>query len=175
MARKVYKGTTVSLEFPYPAGYDSTYSYTVQAASVSTVLTGLTISADDSLKVEAPATATTVWAPASYRLHIRAEKGAEVFVFNCGYVQVLPSVFIDGAKAVDPDSNVQPPKTWREKLLVAAKQALLNAAGSGAISFSTDGGTTSFQTREELMSFIRGLEREIQSRRKGRRFRVYQV
>lgn len=176
MARKVYKGTSLSVEFEYPSGYDNTYSYMVSAASVAATLSGLVVTPGEStFEVSALATATAGWKPAKYRLQVRAEKEETVEIINCGYLEVLPSVFSDGAKAVDPDSTAQPPRTWRENVLVAAKAALLNFSGSGVISVNYDGGGQSFQTREELMSFIRILEREVHSRRKGRRFRVYQV
>ena len=68
MERKVYKGDSLSLEFPYPDEYDDTYSYAVRGASTTTVLTGLTVAATDVLKVEADGGSTSGWKAGKYRI-----------------------------------------------------------------------------------------------------------
>ena len=164
---RVYIGSTYKATFPYPDGLNDTYTYQVIGASGTSVLMENVFTVDGSsgnIKVTAD---TTSWKAGEYQLQVRATKDAEVVIRSLGYVCAVPSVFSAGAKAIDPNSTAQKPKTQRERILAAAWTALENASDNSAISVSTDGFSTSFESRGELLRFINDMEKYVAAE-KGR-------
>ena len=163
---KVYIGSTFQATYEYPFGLNDTYAYQVIAASGTSVLmeNAFAVDGSDNIKVTAD---TTSWKAGEYQLQVRATKDAEVVIRSLGYVCAVPSVFSAGAKAIDPNSTAQKPKTQRERILAAAWTALENASDNSAISVSTDGFSTSFESRGELLRFINDMEKYVAAE-KGR-------
>ena len=73
-------------------------------------------------------------------------------------VRVIKSITIDGER--------EQPSLPEEEMLAAAQQALLTASGTGAVSISAGGQSTTFQSRNELLSFIQRLENRIADKRR---------
>ena len=67
-------------------------------------------------------------------------------------------------------TNPTQPQTPNEKMLAAAYKALENASGSTAISVSTGENSFSFETRDDLLSFITRLETRIRKAKRGTPF-----
>ena len=74
MTTNLYKGTTFEAEFSYPSGLDRTFQYEFIAASEIALIpnTAFTVTAEDSLKVTAPASITSKWKAATYTLTAKA-------------------------------------------------------------------------------------------------------
>ena len=67
-------------------------------------------------------------------------------------------ITVSQSLATDHDELRTVPVTQYERILAAAKDALESAAGDGAISVSTGESNFSFESRNELLSFVSRLE-----------------
>ena len=89
--------------------------------------------------------------------------------------------FSDGTLMVGPQFSIEPslkqddikdaPLPWDERVLAAARQALLVAAGSTDVSFAVDATSYSFENRNELLSFVNRLESKLNRKKTPRRYR----
>ena len=106
-----------------------------------------------------------------------AVDGAEalVVIVELGTICVQPTAFSDGAKAVDPNSTTQKPKSRRERILDVLWTTYENMADNAAVSVSTDGYSQSFENRETIMAEIRRIEREVYAEKGGKARRLVQV
>ena len=164
---RVYIGSTFQAEYNYPSGTDRTFTFRAAAASptVQIATTVFSVEIGSTLKVTAPASATAKWKAGEYTLQLEATattyEGVEapVTVYSLGSISVVPTVFSAGAKAIDPNSSVQRPKTQKERILEAAWTALQGASDNTSISVSTDGFSSSFENRNELLRFINNMEK----------------
>ena len=180
---RVYIGSTFEAEYNYPSGTDRTFTFRAIAASPTTQIasTVFTAEAEDSLKITAPATATAKWKAGEYTLQLEATatvyEGAEapVAVYSLGSISVVPTIFSSGAKAVDPNSTAQRPKTRNERILDAAWTALEGAADNTTISVNTDSFSSSFESRNELLRFINNMEKFVQAEQGKRTHRLVSV
>ena len=77
--------------------------------------------------------------------------------------EVVPSLKTDKIKDA--------PLPWDERVLAAARQALLVAAGSTDVSFSVDATSYSFENRGELQAFVNRLESKLGRKKTPRRYR----
>lgn len=165
--KKVYIGTTFEAEYSYPSGLDNTYIYQAGAASPTTQIASSVLNVEaeaDTLKVSADAVDTAKWKAGEYTLQIQATGAdATVLVRSIDTICVVPSVFSSGAKAIDPSSTAQKPKTQMQRILDAAWKALETASGNSAISVSVDSFSETFENRRSLLLFINDMERLVKA------------
>lgn len=167
---QIYKGESLAITVPYENDRDETWTYTMMAASATEALpeAAFTVAPQPSeLEITVLSTATETWEADTYQLQLKAVKDANTVIRNVGCLVVLPSLFVDGEDAVNPSSTVQEPKSWREQVLEKAQQVLLTAAGSSELSVNVGEFSTSFESKDRLMAFIRALEREIHAAEYG--------
>ena len=114
-------------------------------------------------KAVVPAETTARWRPGQYRSGWRVVEGNVVSLPDGPDFQVADSAFSSRGRSVAA--------TFNERVLAAARKALETAAEGTAVSVSTDGFSSSFETRAELLAFVAMMETRVARERGAPRVR----
>ena len=184
----VFRGGALEFRTPYPEGTDKTADVHIQGSEIggTNEITGFLsdqtfapaqqhgITLEDDAIVFTATNQDTGgpggvpgggWEPGDYILQLWVRPPAAVnpigtaYISTIGTLRVKRSVFVDAADAS--------PKSWREQVLEEAQKTLLTAASSAELNVGVGDFSTSFESRRDLIAFIRGLEREIHAEKYG--------